>query len=1252
MHKIFNCKHKLLIIFLFSFGACLITSFFLVYNKTVDSIDLKLKTQEYSYLPVEAKNYIKKVYEESSEIILTEKNKKSNLPYLNPEYISYLQMSDSEKEKLQVIPTATVLDYSDKLEGISSELPSQYDLRNVNGKNYVSPNRDQGDLNICWAFATAGMVEVNVLKNKDESYNNNSLLISERQLDYATSNNGIINYTNEYAGILNRGLSSGGNFYIFSIAMANGISLFNYNSFKSYDDTDVDAMELSDVLSYNKSLYEMNSSIDLPALALRLSTDNLNDSSKQSREEYLNIVKEGITKYGSAYVSTYMSDSCIYYDGKLNNYVVDVYNCKKENSHAMQIIGWNDNLEYSYCASGSKHSSNVSGCSNVVSGKGVWILKNSWGSAVSNPYLAYDSANSYIHFITELNTNKTWDNNYILGSENEVSTNVNYAMSNTRIRGSERLSKIKFISNSIDSTYYITVKNKNGNTVSFSEHVLYPGLISIDAGSIIIDEDSTIKIEGSGTFVDRLMVFTNNIDKTPYIDLSDYNYKILNNSEFRMYSNTKNIPSGASLVYKLYDERDNIVSGLSYQDNVVAENNVNTLLKFSDSIEKDSYKLRVFYDSNVVGEANIAFSDMNGSGTKSNPFIITNSTQLNQIRYNSDAYYVLNNDIDLSLDTSEGGKYYHLNDDKSDGNGWIPIDGFSGSFDGGGHAIKGLYSKNSGGGLFDNIYDNADIKNLVLDNCLVYLQGDGGALFSKYNTSLSSVKYSPSFSNIILKDSKIYSLNSDNSYNGILFGDIMSNQYSDIKITNIYVDSLFNSVNDSGYLISKIDGASYITIKNIQLIGSYIPSSKITSGILINSINTNGKVAIDEVFSSLYGDDIGSLIYEVKSGEININYVTMVDNDMELVMQNNGSNNIFYDSINKYNLTSQFDNFSSRNSYDQSINFDNVWTIKSVDDISRFPILKFVNFEYTSIPNINLDLDSGKKVNLYDLISPNKDASKRIIYKIDDSSIVDIKDGVFIPKKVGNTKVNIKSLYDGYQRDVLIKVSLPSYTIKFNSNGGSGTMDDLEVLIDNKLNLPINTFKRDNYTFKEWNTKTDGSGVSYSDGSEVMNLASKDKSITLYAIWVKNGSYKINNYLEDIDNNYISKISINTTVEEFTKNIDYSSEYRIEVDYKTIHDKDLLYTGGKTKIYKNDKLEIEYTNVVSGDVNGDGKISYLDYVYVYNHIQKVKHPDLDKKLLTGEYLSAADMSYDGKINYLDYVFIYNKIKELRGGIMQ
>ena len=81
-------------------------------------------------------------------------------------------------------------------------------------------------------------------------------------------------------------------------------------------------------------------------------------------------------------------------------------------------------------------------------------------------------------------------------------------------------------------------------------------------------------------------------------------------------------------------------------------------------------------------------------------------------------------------------------------------------------------------------------------------------------------------------------------------------------------------------------------------------------------------------------------------------------------------------------------------------------------------------------------------------------------------------------------------------------------------------------------------------------------------------------------------------------------------------------------------------------MYLHDK---SYTVSVLGEVTGDGKINYLDYVNVYNHIYKSKHPESNKKLLSGAYLISADMSDDGKINYLDYVKIYNKIKELKGG---
>ena len=41
----------------------------------------------------------------------------------------------------------------------SGELPSSFDWRNVNGVNYVSPIRDQGQCGSCYAFGTMAMFE-------------------------------------------------------------------------------------------------------------------------------------------------------------------------------------------------------------------------------------------------------------------------------------------------------------------------------------------------------------------------------------------------------------------------------------------------------------------------------------------------------------------------------------------------------------------------------------------------------------------------------------------------------------------------------------------------------------------------------------------------------------------------------------------------------------------------------------------------------------------------------------------------------------------------------------------------------------------------------------------------------------------------------------------------------------------------------------------------------------------------------------
>lgn len=88
---------------------------------------------------------------------------------------------------------------------------------------------------------------------------------------------------------------------------------------------------------------------------------------------------------------------------------------------------------------------------------------------------------------------------------------------------------------------------------------------------------------------------------------------------------------------------------------------------------------------------------------------------------------------------------------------------------------------------------------------------------------------------------------------------------------------------------------------------------------------------------------------------------------------------------------------------------------------------------------------------------------------------------------------------DGYAR--ISFINLP-YTVKFDSNGGTGSMDDMSFVYGTAQNLTANTFTRSEYEFVGWNTKADGTGTSYSDEQSVNNLSNVyDDKITLYAQW-------------------------------------------------------------------------------------------------------------------------------------------------------
>ena len=78
-----------------------------------------------------------------------------------------------------------------------------------------------------------------------------------------------------------------------------------------------------------------------------------------------------------------------------------------------------------------------------------------------------------------------------------------------------------------------------------------------------------------------------------------------------------------------------------------------------------------------------------------------------------------------------------------------------------------------------------------------------------------------------------------------------------------------------------------------------------------------------------------------------------------------------------------------------------------------------------------------------------------------------------------------------------------TYTIAYNSNNGSGSMDSQTACVDKQIAIQPNGFTppSDEWQFGAWNTEPDGSGYTYYGGQRVANLASSGGTATLYAVW-------------------------------------------------------------------------------------------------------------------------------------------------------
>lgn len=81
------------------------------------------------------------------------------------------------------------------------------------------------------------------------------------------------------------------------------------------------------------------------------------------------------------------------------------------------------------------------------------------------------------------------------------------------------------------------------------------------------------------------------------------------------------------------------------------------------------------------------------------------------------------------------------------------------------------------------------------------------------------------------------------------------------------------------------------------------------------------------------------------------------------------------------------------------------------------------------------------------------------------------------------------------------------YNVTFDSNKGEGSMQSITVDYAEQISIPESQFIKNCHAFKNWNEKSDGTGISY----EVGQTISISKDMTLYAQWkVKNYTISYN----------------------------------------------------------------------------------------------------------------------------------------------
>jgi len=486
-------------------------------------------------------------------------------------------------------------------------------------------------------------------------------------------------------------------------------------------------------------------------------------------------------------------------------------------------------------------------------------------------------------------------------------------------------------------------------------------------------------------------------------------------------------------------------------------------------------------------------------------------------------------------------------------------------------------------------------------------------VYSQYNNVSLTIPVTVTTSTTGLElDSYNVDLNQEKTSHQIIY-EVLPEDASNKNVTFTSSNPNVATVNDTGLITALRNGTATITVKTED--GNH------EKQITVNVAN------MSRLIEDLEFNEIQSVQYNGSEIKPNIiindeDYTLVSGTDYEIEYKNNiniGTAEIIITGINAYKGT-------------KTITF----TITKAD----------LNVNYTAMSN-TVTYDGNEHGISLDIQSPNN-----IIVKYADDQ--------------GN-----------YTLDNMPKYDMPGeYTIYFELSLGNNykTIRDSKVLIINKKNLTDKTVDFE-VPYGVYNENTISVSIEEPIYSVYYKHNSDDYTSLLPPTFITPGSYtvhyKVLPGLPDIYNTLYGSRKVNifgivsvdpalTYIHEkqvlIVRNYNFSisnilSKMNIfkNNDFIVDHEETNAQISKSDKVSTNDYITFTYKGArhnnialaILGDVNGDGKISALDYVRIKNHIM-----GSSKISVTAE-LYSADLNEDSKISALDYVRIKNYI--MNGG---